>query len=63
MKAETYFFGTIILIFVILIGSIVWGGVRMYNTNTDIKEKCKKTEMVVIGFKGHAFPVYDCSNK
>lgn len=60
MKAETYFFGAIALIAVLLVGSIVWGGFRMHKQNTYIKENCAKTEMVVIGFKGHTFRVYDC---
>jgi len=39
------------------------GAKNMTKENASIIDNCIKTEMYVIGNKGYATPVYDCSNK
>lgn len=55
------FFATILL--GLFIYGVVVGAQAMSKENTSIREGCKETELVVIGNKGHATKVYDCSGK
>ena len=50
------------VVFVILVAGIIRGGIRMNNENASIKNDCIKTDLVVIGNKGHVTKVYDCSS-
>jgi hypothetical protein len=43
--------------------AVIIGGMRMTKENSAVRNNCVKTELVVIGNKGHKTPVYDCSNK
>ena len=53
----------LIAIPVALVIGIIAGAMRMHDENSSIKNNCVKTQLVIIGNKGHASPVYDCSKK
>ena len=51
------------LILIAVIYGIVQGTINMTNANNALKTDCVKTQMYVIGNKGHQSAVYDCSNR
>ena len=51
-----------VMFLIVLVAAIIVGMVKMSNQNSDVKERCMKTHLYVIGNKGHLTPVYDCSN-
>lgn len=63
MRIENILFGFLILCIFTFIIAVGVGIARMANENRGIRDNCVKTDLVVIGNKGHAAPVYDCGKK
>ena len=51
-----------ILIIGTLIFGIIRGGMIMHKENSAMHNKCIKTDLYVIGDKGHRNRIYDCSD-
>ena len=61
MTIERIMWSFFAVVFAILVAGIIRGGVKMNNENASIKNDCIKTNLVIIGNKGHVTSVYDCS--
>jgi hypothetical protein len=61
---ETLFFKYLpIAIFIVILGFLMVGGSRMVKEQNALKEDCTKTDLYVIGNKGHLTGVYACGGK
>ena len=58
---ELIFFGLLWLFLLAFIIGVFRGCSNMLDENNAIHSECKKTSLVVIGNKGHASQVYDCT--